>query len=508
MKHDRRTYDAIIIGSGMGGLTVASLLAQLGKKRVLVLEQHFKLGGYTHSFRRGKYEWDVGLHYVGEMREGSMSRRVMDLVTDQKVRWHRGGPVIERVHFPEGQFEYPDDPAQLQQRLVEMFPDDRDAITQYFRDVKKCQNWIARFFFSKMLPPALERALTWPGRKLAETITDDYLARMKSPVLKAILTAQWPDFGAVPSESAFAFHAAVTGDFFDGSYYPIGGAQEIARSVDTIVSDAGGDCVVNHSVQQIVVNDGKACGVRTIHKGKEFTFHAPIIISNAGAVTTFNRLVPDGLCDQEKEKAKRLKRGTSAIVLFLGLKDDPRKYGFDDANYWFFTSLDHNEAIKTRDVLEVTGGFLSFGSLRNPEQQHHTAQLISFSQYDQWQQFASKPWMRRGEEYGQLKDQLTENMLAMADKYAPNLRGIIDYAELSTPVTFEKFSGHPGGMIYGQLCNPDRLGKDQWRVKTTLPNLYLTGSDIGSPGINGSLMASIFTVAKILGISSLPKILS
>ncbi|TWT93116.1 phytoene desaturase family protein [Neorhodopirellula pilleata] len=505
--NDQSSYDAIVIGSGMGGLTVASLLAQLGKKRVLVLERHFKLGGYTHSFRRGKYEWDVGVHYVGEMHEGSLSRKVMDLVTGKQVLWHRCGSVVERLHFPEGQFEYPDNPEHLRERLIEKFPEERRAIEKYFRDVKKCQNWIARYFFAKMMPLSLQKVLTWPGRKLAMTITDDYLKTIRSPFLRAILTAQWPDFGAKPSESAFAYHSAVTGDFFNGSFYPIGGAQEIADSVKEIVTEAGGDCLVNHPVQEILVKDGKACGVKTIHKGKEFVFTAPIIVSNAGAVTTFKKLVPEGYCEAEKEKAGRLKQGTSAVALFLGLNDDPRNHGFDDANYWFFSSLDHSESAKPEDVLDIRGGFLSFGSLRNPEQQQHTAQIISFSHYDAWEKFADKPWLRRGEEYDRLKDELTEALLSLAEKHVPKIRDLVDYAELSTPVTFEKFSGHAGGMVYGQLCDPDRLDKDQWRVATSLPNLYLSGCDIGSPGINGSMMASIFTAVKILGFRRLPEII-
>jgi phytoene dehydrogenase-like protein len=82
METDENSYDVIIIGSGMGALTCASLLAQVRKKRVLVLERHFKLGGFTHVFRRqGKYDWDVGVHYVGEMENRAVPRTVMDYIT-------------------------------------------------------------------------------------------------------------------------------------------------------------------------------------------------------------------------------------------------------------------------------------------------------------------------------------------------------------------------------------------------------------------------------------------
>lgn len=81
-------YDAIVIGSGMGGLTSAALLAKHGSMRVLVLERHYTAGGYTHVFRHGDYEWDVGVHYVGEVGdERSDVRLLFDEITDGRLTW-------------------------------------------------------------------------------------------------------------------------------------------------------------------------------------------------------------------------------------------------------------------------------------------------------------------------------------------------------------------------------------------------------------------------------------
>jgi phytoene dehydrogenase-like protein len=85
---DGGSYDAIVIGSGMGALTFASIMGKLRKWRVLVLERHFKIGGFTHTFSRpGGWTWDVGVHYVGEMGEGMTGRRLFDFITDGGVDW-------------------------------------------------------------------------------------------------------------------------------------------------------------------------------------------------------------------------------------------------------------------------------------------------------------------------------------------------------------------------------------------------------------------------------------
>jgi all-trans-retinol 13,14-reductase len=274
------------------------------------------------------------------------------------------------------------------------------------------------------------------------------------------------------------------------------------------IEDHGGKCLVNHEVKSINIKNGKACGITAINKGKEIHFEAPIIISNAGAVTTFGKLVPAGYCDKEREKVARLKPGTSANILFLGLNDDPRKHGFDDCNYWVYSRLDHDTQARVREgqPQRVDGVFVSFGSLRNPGQEPHTAQIIYFSSEDEWNNYANTTWMRRGEEYEQAKAKIAESMLSYADERLPGLRKLVDYQELSTPLTVKSFTGHWAGGVYGQACDPNRLFRDQWSIGTSLKNLYLTGSDVGTPGVNGAMMAGVMTAAKLMGPLGLPRI--
>ncbi|RMF72996.1 MAG: FAD-dependent oxidoreductase, partial [Acidobacteria bacterium] len=80
-------FDAIVIGSGIGGLSAAALLARHAGRRVLVLERHYTAGGFTHTFARPGYEWDVGVHYVGQTRPGTLLRRAFDAITDGSLEW-------------------------------------------------------------------------------------------------------------------------------------------------------------------------------------------------------------------------------------------------------------------------------------------------------------------------------------------------------------------------------------------------------------------------------------
>ncbi len=500
-KNSDTHFDAIVIGSGMGGLATASILAQVGRKRVLVLERHFKLGGFTHCFRRKKYEWDVGVHYVGEMYEGALTRKMMDLVTQGRVKWHKMGSPFERFVFPEGTFEVPDDEKEFQAKLIERFPEEEQLIRQYFKDLRKAQGWLIRWFISKAYPTPLDKLITLGGRNLVEMTTKEYLDRFKSALLRSILAAQWPDYGSPPSESAFGIHATVSADFFKGGYYPIGGSKELAVHMADAIEENGGCCLVNHEVKSINVVNGVATSVTAEHKGQEIVFTAPMIISNAGPHTTFGKLVDKAHCQPEYEQTQRLKKGTSAVILFVGLNDDPRNHGFDDANYWTYSVMDHDlhtaRAVGGAD--SVNGAFVSFGSLRNPGQTPHTAQVISFLDSSIWDEFRDTEWKKRGDLYEARKEEISQKLLDYAEQFLPGFRSIVDYYELSTPLTVESFTGHKAGMIYGQACDPNRLFRDRWNVKTSVKRLYLTGSDVGTPGVNGALMGAVMAAARLLG---------
>ncbi|MEZ6093370.1 MAG: NAD(P)-binding protein [Pirellulaceae bacterium] len=240
MENKTNQFDAIVIGSGIGGLTTASLLSRIGKRKVLVLESHFKLGGFTHSFKRKQYEWDAGVHYVGEMYPKALSRKIMDLVTGKNVEWSRMGPIMERYFFPDVSFDVASDPQKFMDDLIERFPAEAVGIRKYFKLLKSMQGWSIRWFIGKTLPRPFANALTWMGRNKAGTPTQVLLDSIfKDPSLKAILAGQWPDYGTPPDESAFALHATVMADFLHGAFYPVGGSKGIAEGAQKVIENAG-----------------------------------------------------------------------------------------------------------------------------------------------------------------------------------------------------------------------------------------------------------------------------
>jgi phytoene dehydrogenase-like protein len=506
--------DVIVIGSGIGGLTVASLLAQLQHKRVLVLERHFQPGGYTHQFSRGKYQWDVGVHYVGEMQQGSNVRQVFDLVTRAGVEWSPLPEPFERFSYPGFEFAVQGDPQRYAADLIERFPAEEKAIRAYFSDIARAAR--ALMFASlanntrAWLRWLLGAGRWWAGRHFALTTKDYLTARFRDPMLRALLASQWGDYGLPPGSSAFPIHAMIAHHYRNGAYYPKGGAGGIGGCVRKIVEEAGGEFLLRREVTEIIIEQGRAVGVRVRKVGAPETapveeFRAPLIVSDAGAATTHLRLLPGSHPLPFRETLGRFVQQhppATTACLYLGLSADPRTVGVGGGNIWIYQDKDHDALFARRDESLGKGApehaYVSFPSLRDPEATAHTAEILTFAGYDAFARWRDQPWLNRDEDYRQFKDRIADGLLRLVESRLPGFSALVAHRELSTPVTNEHFTGHDRGAIYGLRACPERLTPEArtWaQVRTPVPGLYLTGVDtMMVAGIVPGLFSGLLTL--------------
>jgi all-trans-retinol 13,14-reductase len=504
-------YDVVLIGSGIGSLSAASILAQLYHKRVLVIERHSKPGGFTHVFKRqSKYTWDVGLHYVGEMAKGSMTRSVCDLVTGGKVRWSPMPETYDVFMYPGFTFRARAGTSRLRSDLIAAFPDEAEAIDGYFHDLRRAAQWLGRHFVGSSLPSLLApvgKLASAFGRADALITTRAYLdRRFRDEKLKALLTSQWGNYGLPPAQSAFALHAMLASHYMAGAYYPVGGAGAIGAAVKQTIESAGGQVLLNHSVEEILVEDGRAVGVRTLQRKTEAhvekVFRADTVISDVGALLTYTRLLPSYVPLSVREEIEQFPRGTSHVALYIGFKDDPRRLGVTGENYWMFDSFDHDLLFQDRHSL-VSGHarhcFLSFPSLKDPDATAHTCEIVAFIGPEPFERWAGQIVKQRDEQYQLLKGRIAGALVQFVDERIRGFKELIDFAELSTPLTNEHYTGYPGGAIYGVPGVPERYRKSWIGFKTPIRNLTMVGADSSIHGIAGSLMSGAVGAGIVMG---------
>jgi len=502
--------DAIVIGSGMGGLAFASIMAKLRKWRVLVLERHFKIGGFTHTFTRpGGWSWDVGLHYVGEMGEGMMGRRLFDFITDAGVTWNPMPEVYDVFVYPSLQVSARKGQANFRKALIDAFPNERANIEQYFRDLKSAIRWFERYVMAVAMPLPLAWMVREVNRLTASLpleVTQQYLERrFRDPRLRAVVTSQWGDYGVPPGQSAFATHAVIATHYLNGAWYPEGGAGVIAKATGTVIRAAGGELLPNHEVTRILLEGDRAVGVEVnIKKGRQGAraeIRAPVVVSDAGAWNTFTRMLPASALPF-RDQLQSPPEGFEVVELFLGLRRDPREMGFKGENYWIFNSFDHDEMYAQRNELldgRAAMAYLSFPSLKDPRAQRHTAEIIAPLSHRSLEAHREEPWRRRGADYKSAKNRMTQALLDLVERHHPGFGDLVEYAELGTPLTFEHFTAAPSGSIYGYPATPEKYRKAWLGPRTPVRNLYLTGSDVALLGIMGALMGAVVTASCLLG---------
>jgi phytoene dehydrogenase-like protein len=479
--------DAIVIGSGMGGLTAGALLAVLKGWRVLVLERHWRAGGFTHTFSRpGGFEWDVGVHYVGEVGAPGLLHDVMRVTTGGGVAWRRLPELYDRLVFPGFEFGVRAGEEQFRADLRAAFPSEGEVIDRFLEDTL-----LAAAALGSTRRGARARARATTRAWLEEHVRDERL--------RAVLGARWLNHGAPPRHGAFLAHAAVVRHYLEGAYYPTGSARGIAEGAARVIEAAGGGVRVRAPVERILLESDGALGVR-LTSGEDL--RAPILISAVGARNTYLKLLAPDLPLPFREELERQPVGMAHATLYLGLARSPGALGVQGENLWLHDELDQDQVWERRGELlagRPSHAYVSFPSMKDPSARGHTVEIMAAVDGAAFRRWERTRWMERGDDYRALKERIADGLLALAERRLPGLRGLVVHQEVSTPLSTERFTGHTGGEIYGLPATPARMELGWLGVRTPFPGLYLAGADAFFPGIAGAMTSGLRCAAEVVG---------
>lgn len=492
-RHD--AYDAVVVGSGLGGLTTAALLARAGS-RVLVVERHDRPGGYAHAFRRSGCRFDSAVHLTSgceatPFENGGILHELLEgLGVRDRCDFARVEPVY-RLEWPGLQLEAPSDLDAFVEAHVEVFPAEGKRIRGFIEDCLAIRGEASRAEEAVGVgpiarPELFPLLLRYRRATLAQVLED----RVEDAAARAALAALWPYLGLPPSRVSFLYFATMLTSYIaEGAYYCRGTFQNLADAMATAVERHGGELLLRSLVRRIVVEDGKVAGVVLEHGQR---VRAPLVVSNADAQQTIEELVgTEHFPVRFRRRLGNASRSISAFVVYAATSMDLREAELAHETF-FYPGPDHESSYAsglggTPSWYSLTAPTLVDPSLA-PAGQHLMVltALVAARQQSRW---------------SDIKGQRMEELLSRAERRLPGLRSSLLFAEPATPRTMERYTRNAGGAIYGFDVSPSQVGPGRLDNRTPLPGLYLAGHwTRPGGGVTGVIRSGLRTARLVLGL--------
>ncbi|KFQ59967.1 Putative all-trans-retinol 13,14-reductase, partial [Pelecanus crispus] len=464
-----------------------------------------------------------GIHYVGQMQEGSIIRFMVDQLTEGQLEWAPLPAVYDAVVLGEpgrgrtyriysGKQEY-------FRGLKEQFPGEGAAIDEFERLVKVkgasalLREWDGGIFLALgVCLPRLSPFCRLASRSLKEVV-DGLTANRE---LRAVFCYIFPTYGTVPSKTSFSMHSILVNHFLHGAWYPKGGAGEIAFHIIPVIRKAGGNVLGKAPVQKILLDSqGKACGV-SVKKGQDLVnIFAPVIISDAGIFNTYERLLPAEAqaLPEIQSQLRMVTHGEGAFTVFVGLNGSREELGLEPTNYFMYPGNDLDEVMnrylassREEAAKNIPLLFVTCPSAKDPtwEARHpgkSTLAIVTFSKYEWFEEWKDKQVNKRGDDYEELKTTFVDAVMQAVFKLYPRIEDRIEYLSGGTPLTNQHYIASPRGEIYGVDHDIARLQAEAiatFRAQTAVPNLYLTGQDLCIAGFVGALQGAFICASAVL----------
>ena len=499
-------WDAIVIGSGIGGMAAAAALSKTGH-RVLLLEQYEKLGGLTHSFSFEGFSWDAGIHYLNCVAPGDRERDILDWLSDTPIAFTSMGAVYDNLHIGDAPPLALSRPYEAQARdLKDRFPDEAEAIDAWTAALREGRQVSFTATSTRALPEIIGMAMKWwhshaIERWCARTTQEVIDEITGNPELAAAFAAQWFDHGGRPGRASFAMHALITGSYLEsGAWYPEGGGAAFAAHILPTITKAGGEARAETRVETLLMEDGRVVGVRT-SAGEEI--RADAVISDIGARETVNSLLPEGCGHQDwVDEVNALPHGVAHFSLFMGFEGDIEKAGATRSNHWIYPGGKVDVVWEDAPDSPPPGMFVSFASLKDSAHdpgpsRKYAGELVAWADWSVVETWAGLAPDARGEDYQAFKAKVEEVMFGQFETYFPDLARLVVFRNLSTPLSTAAITGHHKGAFYGIDVTPERVFSGALQTRTPVPGLYLAGQDVVSPGIPGALWGGVLAAASV-----------
>ena len=487
-------YDIVIIGSGLGGLVSANILAREGYS-VCVLEKNNQFGGNLQTFVRDKNIFDTGVHYIGALDKGQnlyQYFKYLGIMDDLKLK-KLDDDKYDVITFDGDDEEYyhAQGYKNFTSSLIKRFPKEKKAIRAYCQKLKSvCKNF----------PLYNLNAGTSYDKSILGLKVSDYLDSItENKLLKSVLAGS-NFLYAGETNTPFYVHALSTNSFIESSWRCVNGGGQISKLLVKRLREFGGEIFKYQEVIKFGFEEDKLSSVTT-KKGE--TIKADIFISNIEPKLTVRMLEGKGMRKSYVNRIKKIKSGISGFSIYIVFKPETFKY----LNYNYYHFKDPDNIWDVQNYTEETwpeGYMISMGVKKNQSKWTDSLTAMTYMRFEevkQWEQTFNTVAedSDRGEAYENFKKEKAEIFITELEKKFPDIRDCIQSVHTSTPLSYRDYIGSNQGAMYGYVKDANNPMRSFLSPKTKLKNLFFTGQSLNMHGILGVTISAVLTCSQIIG---------
>lgn len=484
--------DVVIIGGGIGGLMAACLLCKEGFKPIII-EQHYKIGGGLHCFKRGGVLFESGMHFVSGFEDTGTLRKlfsylgILDKIHVQPL--NKNG--FEIVHFGSDNLKvtFGVGKDNFIRILSEQFPHEADNIRNFVDALYRICDQIPLF---NLKTSSGQWYLNDETIIPVNVFIERYIQDKK---LQTILAWNNILYSGSLNETPIYIHAIITKFYIEGASRFVNGSQHVADEMVKMIKAYGGKIILKKEITKIEVQDNTVIKV-IASDGSEYT--GDYYISNIHPASLMDLIDPIHIQKAYRERLQSLENSYSAFVMYVTFK--PKTFPYMNYNYMYYKDYDLVWNAMNYDLKDFPQGFMSMTIPSNVQSEYADKGMFTcVMRYRDFKQWEDTRVGKRGKEYTKLKKEIEERFINLVEEVFPNFKNSIDKVICGTPLTIRDYLKSKEGGLYGYKKNSQNLIKSQIFPKTKITNLFLTGQNINLHGILGVPLSAIVTVGELVG---------
>lgn len=490
-------YDVVIIGSGMGGLCCAYILAKEGK-RVCVLEKNRQIGGSLQIYSRDKTIFETGVHYLGGLEEGQNLNsyfKYFGLMQELKLqKLDQNG--YDMVSFKDDKQLYPHAQGydNFVEQLAKLFPHERENLNTY---IKKIREVCAAFPLYSLSSEKKDTTSAWHLQIDSKSVINSIF---KDPKLQQVISGSNTLYAGSEDKTPFYVHALVVDSYIQSSYRCIDGSSQIAKILSANIKKLGG-VVLNYSEAKTFHFNGNEIESVELTNGERI--EGKTFISGIDLSKTLDMIEGSHIRTAYRNRINSLENTISSFLVNVVVK--PEAMPHYNHNIYHCTAPDIWTGVNyTEKTWPETIGFFATTSSRNPNFTENFT-VLAYMRYEECAKWESTKSIipnhitDRGNDYEAFKMEKAEKILDVLETRLPGIRSKIQSYTTASPITYRDYIGSRDGSLYGIIKDYTEPLKSFITPRTKISNLFLTGQNLNLHGIMGVTVSSVVTCSDVLG---------